>query len=187
VTGVWFGMDQPAPIMNRGFAAVVAVPAWAEFMKQATAKDGPDWFTQPADVEKVTICRLSGLRATEACRHGWMRPGIVQAGLTDLPGVPVGDMGSSPATGAVATVGRKPAAGPRSTVYDDYFPLGTAPTEDCTVHGSAGMSILSGDAGTSPGAASGGIIAASYPAGPAPSHLQKVVGADGRVVWVVKQ
>jgi membrane carboxypeptidase/penicillin-binding protein len=29
VTGVWFGMDRPAPIMNRGFAAVVAVPAWA--------------------------------------------------------------------------------------------------------------------------------------------------------------
>ena len=70
VTGVWFGMDKPAPIMNRGFAAVVAVPAWAEFMKQATAKDAPDWFTQPPGVEKVTICRLSGQRATEACRHG---------------------------------------------------------------------------------------------------------------------
>ena len=61
--------------MNRGFAAVVAVPAWADFMKQATAKDDkPDWFTPPADVEKVTICRSSGQRATEACRHGWMVP-----------------------------------------------------------------------------------------------------------------
>jgi len=48
-------------------------------MKQATAKDAPDWFVQPSDVEKVTICRLSGLRATEACRHGWMRPDVVQA------------------------------------------------------------------------------------------------------------
>ena len=33
VAGVWFGLDKPAPIMNRGFAAVVAVPAWADFMK----------------------------------------------------------------------------------------------------------------------------------------------------------
>ena len=86
VTGVWFGLDKPAPIMNRGFASVVAVPAWAEFMKQATAKDRPDWFQPPADVEKITVCRLSGQRATEACRHGWMAPGFVQAGLTELPG-----------------------------------------------------------------------------------------------------
>src|SRR5579872_3290718 len=69
VAGVWFGMDHPAPIMNRGFAAVVAVPAWAEFMKRATAHDPADRFMPPPDVEKVTICRLSGLRATDACRH----------------------------------------------------------------------------------------------------------------------
>ena len=103
VTGVWFGMDKPAPIMNRGFAAVVAVPAWAEFMKQATAKDAADWFQAPADVEKVTICRLSGQLATDACKHGWMVPDSVQAGLTELPGVPadgaavVGTMGRSAA------------------------------------------------------------------------------------------
>ena len=72
VTGVWFGMDKPAPIMNRGFAAVVAVPAWAEFMKQATANDAADWFQAPADVEKVTICRLSGQRRpTPARTDGW--------------------------------------------------------------------------------------------------------------------
>ena len=70
VAGVWFGMDTPARIMNRGFAAVVAVPAWAAFMKQATAPDRPDWYEVPPDVEKVEVCRLSGLRATDACRHG---------------------------------------------------------------------------------------------------------------------
>jgi penicillin-binding protein 1A len=69
VAGVWFGMDRPAPIMNRGFAAVVAVPAWAEFMRRATAHDPADGFTPPPDVEKVTICRVSGLRATDACRN----------------------------------------------------------------------------------------------------------------------
>lgn len=68
VAGVWFGMDRPAPIMSRGFAAVVAVPAWAAFMKQATAHDAPDWFSPPSGVEKIAICRTSGLRATDACR-----------------------------------------------------------------------------------------------------------------------
>ena len=92
-TGVWFGLDKPAPIMNRGFAAVVAVPAWADFMKTATADDRPDWFQPPADVEKVAICRVSGLLATDACRHGWTGVDYVQAGLTEMPGEAVGTSG----------------------------------------------------------------------------------------------
>ena len=162
VTGVWFGMDKPAPIMNRGFAAVVAVPAWAEFMKQATAKDAPDWFQPPADVEKVTICRLSGQRATDACRHGLMGPGYVQAGLTELPGAPAGDapVGTS---GRTTPVVASASAASRSTVYDDYFPIGTAPTGDCPVHGAAGpdghqSGALDGCARSSPAPA--GIVAA---------------------------
>ncbi len=31
LTGVWFGLDQPAPIMREGFGGTVAVPAWAPF------------------------------------------------------------------------------------------------------------------------------------------------------------
>ena len=46
--------------MNRGFAGMVAVPAWARFMKAATTGAKPDWYEVPADVEKVAICRLSG-------------------------------------------------------------------------------------------------------------------------------
>jgi penicillin-binding protein 1A len=188
VTGVWFGMDKPAPIMNRGFAAVVAVPAWAEFMKQATAKDAPDWFTPPPDVEKVTICRLSGQRATEACRHGWLGPGYVQAGLTDMPGVPVGDIGTSAVAG---TSGSRPAAAAvasRSTVYDDYFPIGTAPTGDCPIHGVTGMMGISGGPdGPVAAVGTGGAAPASYPPAPAGSHLERVTAGDGRAVWVVKQ
>jgi 1A family penicillin-binding protein len=191
VTGVWFGMDKPAPIMNRGFAAVVAVPAWAEFMKQATAKDAPDWFTQPPDVEKVAICRLSGQRATDACRRGWLGPGYVQAGLTDMPGVPVGDIAPSTGPGAaVGTSGSKPAtAASRSTVYEDYFPIGTAPTGDCPVHGVTGMMGINGgtDASTAV-VGTGGIMSASYsPPAPAGSHIEKITAADGRSIWVVKQ
>ena len=69
VAGVWFGFDTPAPIMNRGFASTVAVPAWARFMKAATTGARPDWYAVPADVEKVAICRLSGARATDGCRY----------------------------------------------------------------------------------------------------------------------
>ena len=184
VTGVWFGMDTPAPIMNRGFAAVVAVPAWADFMKKATAGDTPDWFTPPADVEKVTICRLSGLRATDACRHGWFGPDYIQAGLTDMPGVPAGSR-------AIATSGRASIAPPtaRSTVYDDYFTIGSAPTETCPIHGGASMFGITGDAGSAAPAtgigSEGVVVATSYPP-PAPTRLQKIVGPDGRAIWVVR-
>jgi penicillin-binding protein 1A len=170
VTGVWFGMDRPAPIMSRGFASVVAVPAWGEFMARATANDRPDWFSPPADVEKVTICRLSGQRATEACRHDWLDTGFVQVGLTQLPG---GADRDKPAT-------------PRSNVYDDYFPYGTAPSEPCDRHGIPGLPAFSGTADTAP--AAGGLVSASYtPAAHASgSRLQKVMGADGRAVWVIR-
>lgn len=187
VTGVWFGMDKPAPIMNRGFAAVVAVPAWAEFMKQATAADAPDSFVQPAGIEKVTICKLSGERATDACRHGWMRGDVVQAGLTDLPGVPVGDFGIPAPRRPVATFGRTSAAASASTAYDDYFLLGSAPTGECAIHGGAGLPGPAGTTGDVPAAAGGAsIVPASYGSAP-PAQLQKVLGPDGRAVWVVKQ
>ena len=101
LAGVWFGRDRPGPIMRRGFAATVAVPAWARFMKEATAGDKSEWFKPPIDVERVTICRASGLRASDDCR---------------LAAVQKGD------------------------VYDDYFRMGTAPYENCPVHGAEALS-----------------------------------------------
>jgi membrane carboxypeptidase/penicillin-binding protein len=68
VTGVWFGYDDHRKIMDRGFAATVAVPAWARFMTKATEGQPPSWFQPPGDVEKIAVCRASGLRASEACR-----------------------------------------------------------------------------------------------------------------------
>jgi 1A family penicillin-binding protein len=161
VTGVWFGLDKPAPIMNRGFAAVVAVPAWAAFMKQATAQDKPDWFAPPPDVEKVAICRLSGLLATDACRHGIMSPDYAQDGLQEVPGTPV--------DGAVGTSGHVAAASTssQSSVYDDYFPIGAVPTETCHMHGAS--SFAGAPVGVAQSAAAAGI--------------QKSVGPDGRVTF----
>jgi len=68
VAGVWFGYDEKKTIMNRGFAATVAVPAWARFMMKATEGTKPEWFTMPPDVERIAICRHSGQRASAACR-----------------------------------------------------------------------------------------------------------------------
>jgi 1A family penicillin-binding protein len=68
VAGVWFGRDQPAEIIRHATAATIAVPAWARFMKQATANDRADWYPMPPDLEKVPICQVSGMRATTACR-----------------------------------------------------------------------------------------------------------------------
>jgi penicillin-binding protein 1A len=68
VAGVWFGYDEKKKIMNRGFAGTVAVPAWANFMTKATAGNAPDWFEMPSDVERIAVCRKSGMRASTDCR-----------------------------------------------------------------------------------------------------------------------
>lgn len=68
VAGVWFGRDQPETILRHATAATIAVPAWARFMKQATAGARPDWYAMPTEFEKVAICQVSGMRATSACR-----------------------------------------------------------------------------------------------------------------------
>ena len=124
LAGVWFGFDLPAKIMNGGFAGVVAVPAWAEFMRAATAGDKPDWYPMPPDVEKVAICRLSGLRATDACRRAEL------AGSDDGQGVLAG-VPYPPAADAQAA--RRSVDGPM--VYEDLFPIGAVPAETCPVHG----------------------------------------------------
>ncbi|HET9466920.1 MAG TPA: PBP1A family penicillin-binding protein [Vicinamibacterales bacterium] len=68
VAGVWFGYDEKKKIMNRGFAGTVAVPAWARFMMKATEGSAPDWFDMPSDVERISVCRKTGNRASHDCR-----------------------------------------------------------------------------------------------------------------------
>jgi penicillin-binding protein 1A len=66
-TGVWVGYDQPRTIIGRGYAAELAVPMWARFMKEATRNDKADWFSRPSGVTTARICRLSGKLATDSC------------------------------------------------------------------------------------------------------------------------
>jgi penicillin-binding protein 1A len=67
VTGVWVGFDKPRTIISNGFAGELAVPMWARFMKQATAKDKPDVFKAPEGLTAAGICRLSGKLPNAAC------------------------------------------------------------------------------------------------------------------------
>jgi len=69
VAGVWVGFDQPHTILPGGFAADVAVPLWASFMKVATKGAPPDWLSPPPGIVSATVCRLSGKLATEGCEH----------------------------------------------------------------------------------------------------------------------
>ena len=127
VAGVWFGLDRPAPIMREGFAGVVAVPAWGRFMRAATAGDNPEWYPMPPDVEKVAICRLSGARATEACRHASTVYTIDgDAGSQMVPADAMFDEAETPPERKLP-----PGASP---VYEDLFPVGAVPSEPCPVH-----------------------------------------------------
>ena len=126
ITGVWFGLDRPAPIMSRGFAGTVAVPAWARFMKGATEGAKPDWYAMPRDLEKVAICPLSGLRATEACRQPHYVPADVIVGTSGLSD----EGGEGQGLAAVS-----PLPQPQPEVYEDIFPIGAVPSETCPLHG----------------------------------------------------
>jgi penicillin-binding protein 1A len=68
-TGVWVGYDYPRTIAARGYAATLAAPLWGRFMSVATRYDAPTPFQRPRTVTSVAICRVSGKRATDACRH----------------------------------------------------------------------------------------------------------------------
>jgi 1A family penicillin-binding protein len=65
--GVWVGFDRPQQIVRRGFASVVAVPAWAGFMKAATTGSKPEWPQPPPGVTHIRRCRASGGLAGEYC------------------------------------------------------------------------------------------------------------------------
>ena len=80
--GVWVGYDRPRTIIERGYAATLAVPLWGRFMATATRHHEPTPFPQPRTVTSATICPVSGKLATSACRDAVAIDG---AGLTTAP------------------------------------------------------------------------------------------------------
>jgi membrane carboxypeptidase/penicillin-binding protein len=67
--GVWVGFDQPQTILPNGFAGDLAVPLWANFMKEATKADKPEWFTPPSSVVSISACRQLTEPPFEDCDH----------------------------------------------------------------------------------------------------------------------
>jgi penicillin-binding protein 1A len=67
VSGVWVGYDQPRTIVRGGFASDVAVPIWANFMKEATKGDKPQWLSAPSGITTASVCRISGKLAGGGC------------------------------------------------------------------------------------------------------------------------
>jgi penicillin-binding protein 1A len=67
VTGVWTGFDQPRTIASNGYATTIAVPIWAQFMKEATRGQASTWLERPSDVVARQVCLRSGLLPTGGC------------------------------------------------------------------------------------------------------------------------
>jgi penicillin-binding protein 1A len=173
VTGVWFGLDTPAPIMARGFGGTVAVPAWAKFMKVATHGHKAEWFEMPSGVQKVAICRLTGARATRSCEHQYIPPDVA-----------VGPLGVVPAGSPTVVHGLPPS---EPSVYEEMFSVGSISSEVCPLHsppsysGTAGedASIAAQPASTTP------LVDAELRR--AGVRAQHVVGSDGVPRVVIRQ
>ena len=67
VVGVWVGFDQPAPIGREAYAARVAVPIWADFMKRVARLRPAGEFAVPATLRPVELCSVSYLKPVDGC------------------------------------------------------------------------------------------------------------------------
>ena len=157
-------------------------------MKAATSHDKADWYPMPSDVEKVAICRLSGARATDACKH-----------QRDLYTVSRGD-GSPQLVPIEALFDQddastlKTLASNEPPVYEDLFPVGAVPPDICPIHNPAapGGGIASSSAsptqiGSSLTAASQFAATPSLTPASADIVLERVLGTDGLMHVVMRQ
>ncbi len=67
VAGVWVGFDQPASIGNDAYAARVAVPIWADFMRRIAPQIPPREFTLPEGLSTEELCSVSYLKPVDGC------------------------------------------------------------------------------------------------------------------------
>jgi 1A family penicillin-binding protein len=67
VVGVWVGFDQPATIGPNAYAARVALPIWADFMKRTSTRLPAAEFPVPAGMHIEDLCSVSYLRPVDGC------------------------------------------------------------------------------------------------------------------------
>ena len=65
--GVWVGFDRPASIGEEAYAARVAVPIWADFLRRAVILRPPGTFIRPPGIDTVELCRISHAVPTDRC------------------------------------------------------------------------------------------------------------------------
>jgi penicillin-binding protein 1A len=67
VAGVWVGFDQPTAIGREAYAARVAVPIWAEFMRRTAQALPARTFPVPEGLTTEELCSISYLKPVEGC------------------------------------------------------------------------------------------------------------------------
>jgi len=79
--GVWVGLDQPKPIVAKGYGAALALPVWADVMAAASPQRYPAReFFAPDTLRRVAVCSTSNELATDGCQR------VGTAYSLDLPG-----------------------------------------------------------------------------------------------------
>ena len=67
VVGVWVGFDQPASVGANAYAARVALPIWAEFMKSTARLFPARDFPIPPGLSGQELCSVSHLKPVDSC------------------------------------------------------------------------------------------------------------------------
>ncbi|MBL9180586.1 MAG: transglycosylase domain-containing protein [Verrucomicrobiaceae bacterium] len=65
--GVWVGFDEPEPVHDPAFSNRFALPIWTDVMNAAEKQYPSQEIKPPVGLEKIEVCRVSGLQATEKC------------------------------------------------------------------------------------------------------------------------
>jgi penicillin-binding protein 1A len=70
-SAVWYGFDKPGNSLGISqTGAALAVPVWADYMREIHRGLPQRGFSRPAGVVDATVCRKSGLLPTDACSDG---------------------------------------------------------------------------------------------------------------------
>jgi penicillin-binding protein 1A len=71
--GVWVGLDKPQTIIDEGYGSRLAVPIWADLMKEAVKQGFKTEAAKAAlPLSRVVLCRISSQLATDGCVHAGM-------------------------------------------------------------------------------------------------------------------
>ncbi len=65
--GVWVGFDKQKTIYPGAFSNKIVLPIWTDIINASTKGRTPQEINPPETAERVEVCRVSGLRATDFC------------------------------------------------------------------------------------------------------------------------